>query len=1342
MSVDFLAPKPMQDGSDLSNQWTRFKEEFELFLTAAEKSTSDDKIKVAIMLRCIGPRGVDIFKSFTFTGEQSKENYADVMAKFDAFCNRGTNKLVKRHQLLSAKQNNMTIDEYVTSLHNIARECQLDAMYDDFMLQALLLGINDDNLRRKLFDDAGGDNGLGLEQAIKKCRIAESSQRDMAALQAEETVKVVSSKKKAYKSHTSPDQDESTRSTRPTRKTKGTCGNCGQSHPPRQCPAYGQQCHTCKKYNHYKALCRSKKQVNIVAEEESDESEESLLCLQVVRKNKKLMSSITAWVGNSRKNIQFQLDTGASCNILNYSDYCDLGKPALDGKKLTLRQFDGSVTRALGGCTVKVADKALHFLVHKTRNHSLLSMEASLELGLISLKEEWVNLVSDGHIDNILGSYEDVFEGVGCLPGEYQIEINKGAVPRQCHNRKTPLSMMKDLKAKLDSYTQKGIIAPVDYPTAWISNNVAVRKPNGSLRVCLDPSNLNKVIQRNHFPMPTLDDVLSELCDAKVFSLCDAKDGFLQIKLSETSSDLTTFWTPFGKYKWLRMPFGLSSSPEEFQRRLSDALSGLKGVTVVADDILIYGKGSSYEEAVKDHNEKLERLLTRARRVNLKLNKEKCKFLLEELSYIGHVITKDGVKPDKAKIAAITAMKPPTDSDGVRRFLGHVNYLSKFIPHCSAECEPLRRLVGASPTEFVWQQEQEEAFKKIKKLITATGALKYFDINKPVVVQTDASTDGLGAVLLQDNCPVGYGSRSLTQSEKNYAPIELELLAIVYGMQKFDQYVFGNPSVTVHTDHRPLEPIFQKPLNKAPKRLQSMLLALQRYPMEVVYKPGKEQVTADMLSRAPVEVAKDGAPGEQIFIVNQLKSFMSDLSPISMKRDLPVSEQTYNLIQQETRKDPTLNRLQAMILSGWPSKPDCVPEEIKVYHSFKDELAVLDGIVYRGSRLVVPKAARPEILRKLHCSHQGTIATIRRARSAVYWPKIAEDIREKTERCVACAVDSPAQQKETIKHHDIPGQPWIKVGMDILTHKNKDYLLLVDYYSDFFECEPLSGLQSRNVIKLCKKTFSRYGIPHQLHSDNGSQFTSAEFATFCKEWGFQHTTSSPGHQQSNGKAESAVKIIKRLMRRAEDPYLALLEYRNTPTVGLTSSPAERMFGHSTRSILPTVSQPKADVLIQKAHQKSKVQQQYNQSARDLSQLVIGSPVLLKDFQSLKNQCIHGRVVDQLSDRSYLVSNDQTQLAVRRNRIDLRPVGDLDTNTSRNADVEVTAATSSKIPNPLEVSSDVPSANQPSPAVNDSVVNSEDIGSNRAEANMTPKPNWQRSRPTKTPAKFKPYVLYK
>ena len=1328
ISVDFLAPKPIQDGSDLSNQWTRFKEEFELFLTAAEKSDAEDKIKVAIMLRCIGPRGNDIFKSFTFTGGKAKDNFADVVEKFDAFCNRGTNKLVKRHQLLSTKQNLMTIDEYVTALHKIARECQLDAMYDDFMLQALLLGINDDQLRRKLFDDAGGDTGLALENAIKKCRIAENSKNDMAAIQSEESIQVVTSRKKSYRQQPAQrDEDDSKRSTQAGKSSKGSCGNCGQSHPPRKCPAYGQQCHVCKKYNHWKAYCRSKKQMNLLADD-SDDSQDSLLSIQVVRKNKKLMTTIYARSGDSHKGVQFQLDTGASCNILNYSDYVDLGKPRLDNNRKKLRQFDGSVTTAHGGCDIEVAGKKLYFLVHKAHNHSLLSGEASLELGLITIQEEWVNLVSNAGLDDILGSYAEVFEGIGCLPGEYHIEIDKDSVPRQNHNRKTPLSMMADLKEKLESYTKNGILSPVDYPTEWISNNVSVRKPNGTLRVCLDPSNLNKVIQRNHFPMPTLDDVLSELDDAKVFSLCDAKDGFLQIKLSEKSSDLTTFWTPFGKYKWLRMPFGLSSSPEEFQRRLSDALSGLQGVTVVADDILIYGKGSNHAEAVKDHNQKLEKLLTRARRVNLKLNKDKCKFLLDELPYIGHLITKAGVKPDPGKIAAITDMKAPANGDGVRRFLGHVNYLAKFIPNCSAECEPLRRLIGVSDDDFVWGKDQERAFQKIKHLITATSTLKYFNVNKPVVVQTDASTEGLGAVLLQDGQPVSYGSRSLTDSEKNYAPIELELLAIVYGMQKFDQYVFGNPEVTVHTDHRPLEPIYQKPLNKAPKRLQSMLLALQRYPMKVCYKPGAEQITADMLSRAPVGKPSKGLPEEQIFTVNQLRSFMSDLSTVSLKRDLPVSESTYILIKQQTAVDPVMKLLQPMIVSGWPRMVHEVQEEVKPYFSYKDELAVLDGIIYKGSRLVVPMSARPEILKKLHTSHQGTAATIRRARSAVFWPHMADDIRMQTEKCVTCVLDSPQQQQETLHSHDIPGTPWSKVGMDILTYKNRDYLILVDYFSDFFECEPLSDLQSRSVIKTCKKTFSRYGIPHQLQSDNGTQFTCSEFAAFSTEWGFQHTTSSPGHQQSNGKAEAAVKIIKRLMKRAEDPYLALLEYRNTPTVGMTSSPAQRMFGHATRSILPTGDPTCTNVLQQKARRKQVVQKHYNQSSKDLPHLTIGMPVLLRDFRSHKDKWQQGRVVEQLSDRSYLVSNEKTATAVRRNRVDLRPFVE-DKPSEQGVRPQIPIDTPPQIPagpaQEAKIQSDVSM-----PAISESAV-----------ATTTATTGWQRSRQTKTPAKLEPYILY-
>jgi hypothetical protein len=415
----------------------------------------------------------------------------------------------------------------------------------------------------------------------------------------------------------------------------------------------------------------------------------------------------------------------------------------------------------------------------------------------------------------------------------------------------------------------------------------------------------------------------------------------------------------------------------------------------------------------------------------------------------------------------------------------------------------------------------------LKDLVTTESTLQYFRVNHPVIIQTDASTVGLGAMLMQQGKPVCYASRSLTTSEKNYAPIELELLAIVYAMQKFDQYVFGNLDVTVHTDHQPLETIMKKSLLKAPKRLQSMLLALQRYPMKVVYKPGVEQVTADMLSRSPTDKAVSGLVDEQIFVVNQIQSFLSDMDHANPRQDLPVSEETYQMIQQETKADLELQILMELILNGWPRKLADVAEQAKPYFTYKDELAVMDGIIYRGHRLVVPTGSRTEILNKLHSSHQGTAATIRRARAAVFWPNMSSDIQQHTERCVTCAMDAPMQQKETLNSHDIPGKLWSKVGLDILTYKAKDYLILVDYLSDFFECERLSDLQPNAVIKACKKTFARYGIPNCIQSDNGPQFVSREFEKFSREWGFMHTTSSPGHQQSNGKAEAAVKIIKK-----------------------------------------------------------------------------------------------------------------------------------------------------------------------------------------------------------------------
>jgi len=331
---------------------------------------------------------------------------------------------------------------------------------------------------------------------------------------------------------------------------------------------------------------------------------------------------------------------------------------------------------------------------------------------------------------------------------------------------------------------------------------------------------------------------------------------------------------------------------------------------------------------------------------------------------------------------------------------------------------------------------------------------------------------------------------------------------------------------------------------------------------------------------------------------------------------------------------------------------------VRAFYHVEDELATLDGVIYRRPQLVIPKSYRPIILKKLHLSHQGSAATLRRTRSCVYWPQMSNGITCHINQCVACAYDAPSQQKETIQHHDIPAIPWCKIGMDLFSFKQQDYLMIVDYFSDFLECEELKEAISKSVIKASKRAFARFGIPEVVHSDNGLQFASSEFAQFHKEWGFHHTTSSPKHPQSNGKAEAAVKVTKRLFRRSEDPCLALLELRNSPTAVMSSSPIEQISGRPTRSLLPTghinSKQTKNEnACREKAAKKLITQKNYDKSAKDLMPLTTGLPVLIRDTANMKNKWNRSKVLERLSDRSFSVLNEEPGNIIRRTRTDLQ-----------------------------------------------------------------------------------------
>ena len=486
-------------------------------------------------------------------------------------------------------------------------------------------------------------------------------------------------------------------------------------------------------------------------------------------------------------------------------------------------------------CTDRNIPQKIHFYVVDKPVMPIVGLQTCLKLNLIKKVDSLLTQA------DILNTYQDLVRGLGKLPGMHHIQIDPTVNPVVEAPRRIPLALRSQVKEKLDRMQQLGVIAPVSKPTGWVSSMVTVVKP-GKLRICIDPRHLNSAIKREHYPMPTIEEVLSRLPQAKVFSKFDASSGFWQLQLDEQSGELTTFNTPFGRYKFNRLPFGISSAPEVFQKAMNQVFEGLDGVAVIVDDTLVWGKVN------QEHDQRVLNMLERARQANLTQKKEKCDIRVSTLSYIGHQLTCDGVKPDPKKIRAIKEMPEPCDKKGLQQFLGMVQYVAKFIPDLSTITAPLRQLTR-NDTEWSWKPEHQAAFNQLKQSLVEEPVLRYYDVTKPVTLSVGSSGTGLGAVLLQDNQPVAYASRALTPTQTWYAQIEKELLAIVFGCEKFHDYIYGR-QVNVETDHKPLQTIFQKPLHQSPLRLQKMLMKLMHCDLDVEYKKAKELFIADTLSIA------------------------------------------------------------------------------------------------------------------------------------------------------------------------------------------------------------------------------------------------------------------------------------------------------------------------------------------------------------------------------------------------------------------------------------------------------------------------------------------------------------
>lgn len=679
---------------------------------------------------------------------------------------------------------------------------------------------------------------------------------------------------------------------------------------------------------------------------------------------------------------------------------------------------------------------------------------------------------------------------------------------------------------------------------------------------------------------------------------------------------------------------GITSAPEVFHRKTNKILEGIDGVIILLDDFLVFGRTK------EEHDRRLAEVLERLQKFGVTLNEEKCKFGIEEVTFLGHKVSERGISTDPKKVEAVLKLSPPKNVSEVRRFLGMVNHYVKFLPQLSDVTAPIRALLRKDVV-WVWDSVQEQSFKQVKSLLCSAPVLAYFDLNRSTRIAVDASQVGLGAVLEQKQDkeewkPVMFASRSLTDTEQRYSNIEREGLGVLWGCEKFQEYLIGT-QFTVLTDHKPLVTLLgKKPLMDLSPRLQRFRMRLARFDFKIEYTPGKTFFTPDTLSRDPLVIqAAEGVCSDQI------EAYVGDVFKPKVKDVL------LKRLLEEQKADPVMTDIKEQL-----SKVEDTEwkEHLRPFRQFKEELWVKgDGLLMFKNRVVVPAKFRKEILVKLHEGHGGERKTLALARNSVWWPGISHDVKNKIASCSSCVENRPKVQEPLIPT-EIPKGPWQLLAADYFKVGGSWYLVVADFYSKFVDIKKMKSMTTSATINFFKTLFSKFGIPLAVRCDNGSNLTSFEMKKFAQEMGFEILTNSPYHAQGNGFAESMVKLSKRLLREG-DVELGLLAYRSTP-LDIGVSPAELLMGRRIRNRLPTVQEayrPKWPILkevqakMERTQGKSKENFDRRHGARELEELEEGEKVWMRDQRE------YGMVVRKTGIRRYEVKLMERGGTMQRNR---------------------------------------------------------------------------------------------
>ena len=809
-------------------------------------------------------------------------------------------------------------------------------------------------------------------------------------------------------------------------------------------------------------------------------------------------------------------------------------------------------------------------------------------------------------LHKFLVDHHDVFSLEDGERGEtdlVRMEIDTGdARPIKQAPRRMPFAVRQEVAKQLKSMQQNRVVQPSHSP--WSSPVVMVRKKDGSHRFCVDYRGLNAVTKADTFPLPRIDDLLDQLGRARYFSTLDLASGFWQIRMEPLAQEKTAFVTPHGLFEFRVMPFGLTNAPAVFQRLMQQVLAGLNPedgnefVTAYIDDILVFSP------TLREHLDHLQKVIDRLREASLKLNPKKCKFVSEEVDYLGHVITAGGLKPNPRLTDAVQKFPEPQNLQDVRRFLGMSSYYRRFIPNFAKVAQPLHQLT-AKNVPFNWTAECEAAFLSLKTRLVTPPVLAYPSFTKDFTLETDASIQGLGAVLSQVQedgklHPVAYASRALNPSEKNYGVTELETLAVVWAVTHFHSYLYGN-KVTVLTDHSAVRAVLETP-NPTGKHARWWTRVYGRGVREVhiVYRAGRENASADALSRHPRGPAPLQGIGQDETQVAAVSS-ATDISMLLQENLLPVGEGQSEHYGAEQRKDRHLKEmidfLQVGVLPDDSSRAKKLTAQEPLF-------ALVDGILFyidarhgNRKRVAVPSHLREQLLVQSHRGvYSGHFSGNRLYNTLVrhwWWPGMYADAMALCKKCPECAVVTGAGRQHRPPLQPIPVQrPFQIIGLDIMDlpcteQGNKHVAVFQDMFTKWPMVFPLPDQKAERLAKLlCEEIVPLFGVPEALLTDRGANLLSHLMLDVCTLLGIEKLNTTAYHPECDGMVERFNRTLKSMLRKRVAQFGAqwdknlsgiLWAYRNTPHEATGEKPSFLLFGWDCKSPTEAAFMPPEDV---------------------------------------------------------------------------------------------------------------------------------------------------------------------